>query len=106
MDDGYGKKAYFDFYNIHDVRKFFRTRVFLQPFANNFKNDKNTYKNGLCRCGLEIEAQSHLVTGKCPIFGDLVPDHFNIQSDQHLVNLFTNILNRRDVMDEIEKSNS
>ena len=39
MKDRYGKKEYITQMKIGEVRKYFKTRVGLLPFANNYKND-------------------------------------------------------------------
>ena len=61
MREKYGKKDYISKLTIGEVRKFYRTRVGLLPFANNFKNDKRFARtNWMCRREEEKENQSHI----------------------------------------------
>ena len=49
--------------NIIEVRKFYRARVAMQPFANNLSKDKRYAKtNWLCRCELERESELHILS--------------------------------------------
>ena len=48
--------------------------------------------NWLCRCEEAREDESHLVSGKCKVYGDLT-------SDDGLVQFFTAVLAKRDQLD-------
>ena len=84
------KKTYMTENLMSKVRQIFLTRVKLQPFAGNFKADKRFAKTEwLCRCGWEIEQESHLVSGECPVYGDLVTLLEDKGDDKELLTFFT-----------------
>ena len=93
MQDSYGKKDYVKNKNIQTCREFFRTRVSMHNFAGNYTNN-NKYKGTgwLCRCGLSKEQVIHLMSGTCK--------HTDLTRDEELVNMFMEILARRDALDE------
>ena len=100
MNDDYGRKYYFYEKNISEVREFYRTRVSMQPFAENYANDKRfAATNWLCRCNIERETEAHLTSGTCPVFGDLVRKDFDFTKDKDLVLFFSQVLERRDTID-------
>ena len=75
------------------------------PFAGNYHNDKRFAKtNWLCLCGESPEDQSHLMSGSCSFYGDLVDDAFDPAKDDHLVDLFSAILERRDKHDRLDEN--
>ena len=100
MQDSYGKKYYLN-KNIQICREFFRTRVSMQNFAGNYKNN-NKYKGTgwLCRCGLSMEQESHLMSGTCPVYRDITCKYPDLTRDEELVDMFKEILARRDALDE------
>ena len=78
----------------------FKTRVKLQPFAGNYSNDKRFARTDwLCACLGAREEEHHLTSGKCPVYGDLVTEHGDLENDNNLVSLFKEILARREKMD-------
>ena len=73
----------------------------MQFFAGNYKNYKRFDKyNWLCRCEEAREDESHLVSGKCKVFGDLTEIYSDLTSDDGLVQFFTAVLVRRDQLDK------
>ena len=78
----------------------YRTRVRMQPFAGNYSHDKRFSKsNFLCRCGVSREKESHITSGKCPVYEDLRIKYDNLDSDENLVKFFLEVLERRDDFD-------
>ena len=72
-------------------------------FAGNYGKDKMFLKtNWLCQCGIR-EEESHLTSGKCPIYGDLVNPNDDISNDEILVRLFSSVLKRRENIEEKQK---
>ena len=105
MRDPCGKKPYMTDNLMAKVRQIFLTRVKLQPFAGNFKKDKRFAKTKwLCRCGWEIEQESHLLSGGCPIYGDLVNLVEDKEDDMDILAFFTAVLKRRGELEEEERS--
>ena len=101
FSDVYGRKQYFNNYNIHQVRQHFKTRVRMMPFAGNYSNDKRFKKTDfLCQCLKSREEEKHLTSGLCAVYGDLVNENSDLNNDVELVKLFNNILARRDFLDK------
>ena len=97
LNDEYGKKLYFCEKNINEARKFYKMRVQMLPFAENFKHDKRFYKSGwLCKCGSK-EDENHLMSGACPVYSDLISPNMDFSLDEHLVILFTDNLRRKEL---------
>ena len=101
MKEPYGKKPYMTKHLMAKVRQIFMTRVKMQPFAGNFPKDKRFSKtNWKCRCNLEIEQEEHLLSGVCPVYGDLLSLVGDERDDMSLLTVFTAILARRGRMEE------
>jgi hypothetical protein len=101
----YGRKPYIQQKNIFSVRQQFRTRFGLQPFAGNFSNDRRFAKtNWLCKCKQAREEELHLVSGQCPVYGDLTHKFSNLTDDNSLVQFFQDVLARREELDKLERS--
>ena len=67
----YGRKLYFNSKTPSETREMFATRVFMKPWAGNFKNDRRFARTGwMCRCGGSMEQEEHVVTA-CPMYMDL-----------------------------------
>ena len=93
----YGKKDYIKQTNIHNVRQTFRSRFGLQPFAGNYSKDRRFQKSSwLCLCKEAREEESHLMSGKCSVYGDLALKYKDFSKDEVLVQFFTEVLARRD----------
>ena len=90
--EGYGKKN----------SKIFLTRVKLQPFGGNNKHDKKFEKiKWMCCCGGKLEEESHLLSGECPVYGDMVA-----MVDDQLVAFFAAVLERRKQLEQLEEQPS
>ena len=101
LKEGYGKKKYLSNKNIHQARLYFKTRVSMMPFAGNFSHDKRFLKSDwLCQCEQEREKEDHLLSGQCPVYGDLISEESDFSQDDELVRLFTHILARRERLEE------
>ena len=97
----YGRKDYMKYKTIFSVRQHFYSRFGMQPFAGNYKNSKQFQGSDLkCKCGLEIEEESHLMGGMCPVYGDLREEYPDLDDDDQIQGLFTAILERRARLEE------
>ena len=97
----YGKKDYISNKSIHEVRIQYRSRFGLLAFAGNYQHDKRFAKsNWLCRCNGAQEDESHLRSGTCKVFGDIVERFSDLSQDESLVQFFAAVLERRDQLDE------
>jgi hypothetical protein len=104
MQGVYGKKPYMGSQTIANVRKFFYTRVKMQPFGGNYSKDKRFSKTEwMCRCAENKEEESHLMTGDCPVYGDLKEKYGDLNSDENLVGFFADILARRERLEDEER---
>ena len=78
----------------------YRSRFGLTDFAGNYRNDKRYLKTGgLCRCEESREEESHLLSGRCKVFGDLTEGFSDLRDDNELVEFFAAVLSRRDQLD-------
>ena len=104
MNEEYGKKAYLSLQVLSKVRQTFLSRVRMQPFAGNFPGDKRFSKtNHMCKCTKEKEDEKHILSGNCPIYGDLTKKFPNTDNDSELVNFFSAVLARREQLEEEER---
>jgi hypothetical protein len=72
MKETFGRKTYMSAQKISEVRKYFYTRVKMQPFGGNYSKDRRFSRTEwMCRCTEEREEESHLLAGNCPVYGDL-----------------------------------
>ena len=100
----YGKKDYISSKDIQRVRQHYQTRFGLQNFAGNYSNDNRFAKTSwLCRCLESRENESHLISGKCKVFGDLNERYGDLNNDDNLVLFFQEVLARRDILDKEEE---
>ena len=103
--ESYGKKEYINNSNIKESRNWFRTRFGLQNFAGNYSHDKKFSKsNWLCRCQGAREEEGHIVSGNCSVYSDLRTQFGDLGQDQNLVNFFTAVLDRRDALEEEDRT--
>ena len=87
--------------NIHEVRELYKSRVGMQPFAGNYSGDRRFAKtNYLCRCGVAREEEKHLISGQCPMYADIWGKFHSFDDDKDLVQFFTEVLERRDQLDD------
>ena len=101
----YGKKKYVQNEQISRVRETYKARFGMNPFAANYSNDKRFAKTeGLCRCKISREEESHLLSGNCQVFGSIREKYGDLKDDESLVNFFNEVLQMRDELDEDEGS--
>ena len=101
MSELYGRKLYMSTYRLYMARQIFCTRVQMQPFGTNYRHDKRFKKsNFMCKCAKSEESESHLISGKCAIYGDLRKKHEDIEDDRKLTDFFLAILDRRERLEE------
>ena len=101
----YGRKEYLTHKNIGDTRKVFRARFGLTDFAGNYTHNRKFAKSDwLCLCQQSNESESHLLSGKCIVYGDLKESFGDLKEDDNLVSFFTAVLDRRDYLEEEESS--
>ena len=99
----YGKKEYISSKDIQSVRQHYRTRYGLLPFAGNYShNKKYATTNYLCRCNENREDESHLTSGDCKVFGDLLDKFGDLSNDENLIKFFGEVLSRRDEIDKLD----
>ena len=96
----YGKKDYLQLKNMYNVRRQYRTRFGLEPFAGNYSKDKRFAKTSwLCLCKEEREEEIHILSGKCKVYGDLTHKFSDLTDDDQLVQFFSDVLARRDLLE-------
>ena len=106
MKTMYGKKDYINKKNSFHIRQQYRAIFGLNDFAGNYSNDKRFIKTeGLCRCEESREDISHLLSGHCKIYGDLLEGFSDLTDDDDLVQFFAAVLTRRDQLDNMEITN-
>ena len=106
QNEEYGRKEYLQKKNIYNVRQEYRTRFRLQPFAGNYSNDKRFSRSGwLCKCKMAREEEGHLISGQCPVYGDLTHQFSDLTNIDNLIQFFNEVLDRRDQLDRQEKEN-
>ena len=99
--ESYGKKKYISNSKLYIVRNMYKTRFGMHRFAGNFTHDRSFPRTEwLCRCGGSTEKESHLLTGKCEIYGDIRQKYNTSLNDEDLVKLFGEILARREKLEE------
>ena len=54
----------------------------------------------LCLCQEASESESHLLSGKCRVHGDLIENFGDLKEDNNLVSFFRAVLDRRDTTEE------
>ena len=97
----YGKKEYILNEKVAVTRDIFKTKTFMQPFTGNYpKYNRFSVTNWLCACKETKEEESHLLSGSCPVYGDLVSPDDDLAKDETLVRVLQDILERRDLMEE------
>ena len=66
MQEPCGEKDYMLNENITEVRKYFKTKTRMLPFAANYPGDKRFARTSwLCACGSREEEQ-HIMEERCP----------------------------------------
>ena len=50
----------------------FKARFKMLPFAGNYGKDRKfSHSEWLCKCGEEKEQESHLLAGRCKVYGNI-----------------------------------
>ena len=92
---------------IYNVRQMYKTRYGMLPFAGNYTKDKRFARSDwLCKCGESKEDESHLLSGNCEVYGEIMNNYSNLNDDKQLVDFFNEVLARRDELEGEEKSKS
>jgi hypothetical protein len=104
MSEKYGKKAYMSVKNVHQVRFQFRARLGLLAFAGNYSHDRRfAGTQWLCRCREEKEDESHLLSGRCPVYGPIREKYGSLENDEKLVDFFSEVLAKRAELEDQER---
>ena len=65
---------------------------------SNYLQEKRFMKsNCLCKCGIERDEESHIMSCSCPDYGDIR------NNDTEIVNIFSEVLERMDSLLEEDK---
>ena len=97
----YGRKDDISKTNIYDVRNQYRSRFGFLAFAGNYQNDRRfAESNWLCRCEKAREGESHLRSGHCKVYDDIVERFGDLNVDENLIQFFAAVLERRDKLDK------
>ena len=100
----YGKKAYLKEKNIQNTRFQYKARFKMLPFAGNYGGDRRFLKSEwLCKCGLSNESESHLLSGECHIYRKIRNKYENIDSEDNLIQFFSEVLEERERLEEEEE---
>ena len=59
---------------------------------------------GFCRCKASVEDEGHIVCGVCSVYGGLRTQFGDLGEDQNLVAFFTAVLDRRDELEEDDRT--
>ena len=100
----YGKKSYIENKTKGEARMWFKSRFGLNNFAGNYSHDRRFAKTDWrCRCKKSVEDEGHIVSGKCPVYGDLRTQFGDLGEDENLVAFFRAVLDRRDELEEDDR---
>ena len=104
-NEAYGKQNYVSNSTIEEARNLYRTRFGLQNFAGNYShNRKFASTDWLCRCKGAKEEEGHIVTGDCPVYSDQRSQFGNLGQDKNLADFFRAVLDRRDSLEEQDRT--
>ena len=89
--------------NINEVRKNFKTRTGMLPFAANYPGDRRFARTQwLCGCG-QREEEEHIIEGRCPLYSDLRGEFGDLARDEELVSFLSQVLRRREQLEEVAR---
>ena len=72
----------------------------MQFFAGNYSHDRRFQKSDwLCLCKESREDKAHLTSGQCKVYGDLSEKYSDLTDDNNLVQFFSEVLARRDLLE-------
>ena len=101
--EDYGIKNYVKKQQIDQIRKIFKTRFGMHPFAGNFSHDKRFSRTDwLCKCLKAQENEKHLISGECEIYGEIRDEFQNLDDIENLTKFFDAVLKKRDELDEVQ----
>ena len=87
-----------------DLQNTYKTRYGQRDFGGNFSRDNKYRKsNWMCICLDSKEKENHIISGYCPIYSDIREKYQNFDSDEDLVLFFDEVLERRDLIQSMEK---
>ena len=90
--------------NIQNTRFQYKARFKMLPFAGNYGGDRRFLKSEwLCKCGLSNESESHLLSGECHIYRNIRNKYENIDSEDNLIQFFSEVLEERERLEEEEE---
>ena len=58
----------------------------------------------MCRCKESREEKGHITLGQCNVYGDLRTKFGDLKEDQNLVQFFWAVLDRRDQLEEEDRT--
>ena len=100
--EAYGKKEYFEKKRVENVRIQFKARFKMLPFAGNYGKDRKfSHSEWLCKCGEEKEQESHLLAGRCKVYGDIREKYGELEDEEDLVSFFMEVLERREELESL-----
>ena len=70
--------------------------------GNYLHSKKYAATNYLCRCNKAREDESHLTSGDCKVFGDLLDKFGDLSNYENLIKFFGEVLSRRDEIDKLD----
>ena len=102
--ENYGKKSYLKETSISKTRLLFKTRFGMMNFAGNFSRDRKFAKTDwLCKCRESKEYESHLLDGRCKVYGTIRSKYGEMKTEDDLVNFFSEVLEERDRLEDEEE---
>ena len=101
----YGKKYYILEKTIGEARLWYKSRFGLHAFGGNYSHDRRFARTDWrFRCQMSVEDEGHIVSGKCPVYGDLRTQFGDLGEDSNLVAFFTAVLDSRDQLEEDDRT--
>ena len=70
--------------------------------GNYLHSKKYAATNYLCRCNKARGDESHLTSGDCKVFGDLLDMFGDLSNDENLIKFFGKVLSWRDEIDKLD----
>ena len=70
--------------------------------GNYLHSKKYAATNYLCRCNKAREDESHLTSGDCKVFGDLLDKFGDLSNYENLIKFSGEVLSRRDEIDKLD----
>ena len=64
-----------------------------------YENNERIITEWLCQCRESREDESHLLSGNCSVYGELLAKYDNLDDDDTLVKFFNEVLSMRDELE-------